>query len=74
VCRHIGEGFPLPGKSVSERATVAHAPCVDLLANLSIAWSANRLPQGSRVLLLSLGVGVSVAACIVEISNEVSHG
>lgn len=74
LCRHIGEGFPLPEKSISERETVAHAPCVDLLANLSIAWSKNRLPRGSRVLMLSLGMGLSVAACIVEISNEVRHG
>lgn len=74
LSRHIGEGFPLPENTVNERATIAHAPCVDLLANLSIAWSKNKLPRGSRVLLLSLGIGLSVAACIVEISNEVKHG
>ncbi len=74
LLRHIGEGFPLPENTLSARATVAHAPCVDLLANLSIAWRESRLPRSSRVLLLSLGMGLSVAACIVEISNEVGHG
>lgn len=74
LLKHIGEGFPLPGNSISARATVAHAPCVDLLANLSMAWNENRLPRGSRVLLLSIGMGLSVSACVVEISNEVRHG
>jgi len=62
--RHIEANLDLPGKPLRFREQIAHVPCVDILANLSLAWSAGRLPRSSVVLTLGLGMGISVAAAI----------
>jgi 3-oxoacyl-[acyl-carrier-protein] synthase III len=57
----------LPGTRLDSRDQLAHVPCVDLLANISMAWAESRLPRGSLILGLSLGMGLAAGAAIFEV-------
>jgi hypothetical protein len=65
--QHIDAERPLPGKPIRYREQLAHAPCVDLFANVSLAWSAGRLPRASIVLISALGRGIGGSAAVFHV-------
>jgi hypothetical protein len=66
--QHIASEQPLPGKPIRHREQMAHSPCVDLFANVSLAWSAGRLPRGSIVLMLAFGIGIGASAAVFNVT------
>ncbi len=65
--KQIDADRPLPGRPLRFREQIAHAPCVDLLANLSLAWAAGRLTRSSVVLTLALGMGIGATAAVFRV-------